>query len=106
MDEPFFVHTHIHECSEGSYVCDDAGEFHPFLQVFDVVHTLVEGEFLLLSAGIPAGLCQLLQDVLNRGQACFGGYVSIGLDAFAKLFVSNEFLRFDAKVPGHLSTIW
>jgi hypothetical protein len=69
VDEPVLMDADIDEGPEGGDVGDDAGKFHADLQVGRFLDALDEREQLELFPRVAAGLGELGDDVLERGQA-------------------------------------
>jgi len=65
VDQPVLMPAHVHEGAEVRHVGDDPLEFHAHFQVGGLVDPFLEDHGLEALAGIPAGLLELGDDVLD-----------------------------------------
>ena len=102
MYKAILVHTDVDEATELRDVRHDARQNHAHLQVFQLVHIVVELESLRLSTRVAARLLQLVHDVGERWHAHLRSDIALQVDTFLALLVLDQLADGTAGVLSHL----
>ena len=102
MYKAILVHTDVDEATELRDVRHDARQNHTHLQVFQLVHIVVELEGFRLSTRVAARLLQLAHDVGERWHAHLRSDIALQVDTFLALLVLDQLADGTAGVLSHL----
>ena len=95
VHQPVLMHADIHERAEVDHVAHSAGQLHALFEIVDIEDVRAQHGLGHLVAGIASGLAELLDDVVEGGQA---DTELIGKSLCPELFCSSgqiaEFRRF------------
>ena len=91
MDEAVLVQADIHKCAKRGKIGHQAGQFHSRLEVLYIVDIIRKGELLRGLTRVPAGFLELLDNIVNSGQAKVLFYVILRLDLLAQCCISHQF---------------